>query len=512
MATNTNKRKKIFLSYCHANSDLADRIDADFQAIGVTFQRDIRDVSHGGSFKAFMNSVAKSDFVIVLVSKEYLRSRSCMYEIMEVLNAHEFEKKILPVLLDSAKDIFVTAVRKTYYDFWDSEQTRVSGDLTNYVNEDILEEKKRITNINENIGEFFQKLKDMRSFPFDDLKNKLYQPVLKRIGFKDAYMMSKLVPLLIMTDSEEKEVAIDEFLQEFPDNEIALFQKAFAAAAHGQLGKARTYYEKVLESDADNFQACNNLAIILAGKYAEFDKAFEYLDRTMKRVPLFLPAFYNAAYLLEDHLKRYDDARICYEHILKHNPGDAKAHVNLGTLLEKHFGDTEGARHQYELALKLDPDHPRAHYFLALLCANSSSELESAKEHFELALKADSEFYNAHYDYAILLSNYFDDFDGAIRHFTKVTQIEPRDGGAFRALGMVANKVDDYKLARISFERAIEIDPADVRSRMELARLLFVKFKDYPLSLSHYMVAREQDPSVSIPDLDALIELLRTPS
>jgi len=36
-------RVKIFISYSHKNTDVADSIDESFKKIGVTFTRDVRD-------------------------------------------------------------------------------------------------------------------------------------------------------------------------------------------------------------------------------------------------------------------------------------------------------------------------------------------------------------------------------------------------------------------------------------------------------------------------------------
>jgi UDP-N-acetyl-D-mannosaminuronate dehydrogenase len=89
---------KIFLSYAWANASVADEMDNDFKALGITFQRDVRDISYTSSIKDFMNKIGKSDFVVMLISDEYIRSENCMYEVTELLGAHEFERRILPVL------------------------------------------------------------------------------------------------------------------------------------------------------------------------------------------------------------------------------------------------------------------------------------------------------------------------------------------------------------------------------------------------------------------------------
>ncbi|MDB4921920.1 toll/interleukin-1 receptor domain-containing protein [Mucilaginibacter sp.] len=103
MADNLNPN--IFLSYSWANADIADEIDDIFKGIGIQLIRDIRDAPYRASIKDFMHQIGKSDFVLMVISDEYLRSVNCMYEVIELLNTHEFEKRILPVIIDNATHI-----------------------------------------------------------------------------------------------------------------------------------------------------------------------------------------------------------------------------------------------------------------------------------------------------------------------------------------------------------------------------------------------------------------------
>lgn len=49
-----------------------------------------------------MREVGKTNYVLMIISQEYLCSENCMYEMIEVLNTHEFEQRILPIVLENA--------------------------------------------------------------------------------------------------------------------------------------------------------------------------------------------------------------------------------------------------------------------------------------------------------------------------------------------------------------------------------------------------------------------------
>ena len=64
------------------------------------FQRDIRDVEYHESFKRFMQSIEKHDYVITIISDNYLKSRNCMFEMLEVVKDSYFSKSYFIVLGD----------------------------------------------------------------------------------------------------------------------------------------------------------------------------------------------------------------------------------------------------------------------------------------------------------------------------------------------------------------------------------------------------------------------------
>lgn len=94
--------KTIFLSYCQKDSDVADLIDNGIgsQLSGkAKISRDIRDVGYHESFKKFMQSIEQHDYVITLISDNYLKSRNCMFEMLEVVKDSQFSKKLIYIVL-----------------------------------------------------------------------------------------------------------------------------------------------------------------------------------------------------------------------------------------------------------------------------------------------------------------------------------------------------------------------------------------------------------------------------
>ena len=97
-------KKTIFLSYAHADEEDANRLDKCLQNFGYDVKRDVRDVKHWGDLRAFMRSIRKEDYVVLLVSDTYLRRDNCMYEVMQLLKDESYQQRSFPVVIDFSKE------------------------------------------------------------------------------------------------------------------------------------------------------------------------------------------------------------------------------------------------------------------------------------------------------------------------------------------------------------------------------------------------------------------------
>lgn len=94
-----NQNVRVFLSYCHADSDLADIICEEFSHYDcIKISRYSTDVPYKGSFTEFMNTLGDHDKVIMIISDSYLKSHACMYEVGRLMNSPDFQSKIVFVV------------------------------------------------------------------------------------------------------------------------------------------------------------------------------------------------------------------------------------------------------------------------------------------------------------------------------------------------------------------------------------------------------------------------------
>lgn len=181
--TEEPKLKTVFLSYCQRDSDIADLIEQHLQPHikdKARISRDIRDVEYHESFKKFMQSIETHDYVIMLISDNYLKSRNCMFEVMEVVKDSQYQKKLAFIVLnDSDSQYYKTTPSEpigakvysldgqtSYTLFWTRYekvlQTQIDeiGDPTRAIHQ--IKEKSIVQRILLDLPEFFEFIKDAK--------------------------------------------------------------------------------------------------------------------------------------------------------------------------------------------------------------------------------------------------------------------------------------------------------------------------------------------------------------
>lgn len=96
----------LFLSYCQKDSEIANIIENQLKHETndyIKISRFTR-VPYKGSFKVFMNSIQEHNFVLCIVSDNYLKSQACMYEVGEVIKDRHFDEKLLFVVIGENDD------------------------------------------------------------------------------------------------------------------------------------------------------------------------------------------------------------------------------------------------------------------------------------------------------------------------------------------------------------------------------------------------------------------------
>lgn len=175
----------IFLSYNWNNKDVADQIDEWFSENNIKLKRDVRDLKYKQSIKDFMKSIRNADFVIMIISDDYLKSKNCMYEVLEFVKEQKFRDKIIPIIKSS--EIFDIKHQVVFQKFWTheiSELKKIQKELDSENSIPLLEEINIYNKIENELLDFLKIVCDMNNIVLtnDQFINSDFDTIIKYIG------------------------------------------------------------------------------------------------------------------------------------------------------------------------------------------------------------------------------------------------------------------------------------------------------------------------------------------
>ena len=204
VASTEEQEKTLFLSYCQKDSDIANLIETGLAPHingKAKISRDIRDVEYHESFKKFMQTIETHDFVIMIVSDHYLKSRNCMFEVLEVIKDSQFQKKLAFIILSDGDiqyyqdqnmpsigaKVYSLEGQTAYSLYWTKiekelqEQIEALGDPTRAIHQ--IKEKRIVQRILLDLPEFMEFIKDPKGIPLSEHVDSGFKDIIKFLGF-----------------------------------------------------------------------------------------------------------------------------------------------------------------------------------------------------------------------------------------------------------------------------------------------------------------------------------------
>lgn len=444
---------------------MVDEIEKAFQSTGIIFKRDIREIDYKGSIKEYMKQVRETDFVLLIISDEFLKSSNAMFEVLELIKDDNYKKRILPILIDGTK-IFTPQDRINYIRYWSSKYDELSEQLR-FINNtdaiDLLKLLKHYESIKRSIDEFLGVLTDMSIPKQSELNASNYNIILRYIGADKQLLIKEILAIRENESDEEKDIIIDKLEERFPNNSNILVLKAIYAFNRGHISKSSHFYRKAIQID-----------------------------------PSFGSAYYNLGFNVENYEQNYDEARSLYEKAIELEPFNTKAYSNLAILISKRYNEHEKAKAILEKALSINEYDAVANFNLGLIFQKSFNDFESASKYYQKAIEANPKLIDAKHNYAMLLWEQFKKYSAAKDQFEEIIEIDPMNKITLKQLGLLVEKeYNHHSTAKMYFDRFINIEPNDPSDHTFYSSFLVAKFGSQYKSLAkeHYEKACSMDSS-----------------
>ncbi|MER3477741.1 MAG: hypothetical protein C4287_16200 [Leptolyngbya sp. ERB_1_2] len=100
--------KEVFISYAWGEEtdereQIVNQLCAVFQERGIKIVRDKETLGFKAEIRASMERIGQGKCVIAVISDKYLKSKNCMFELVETAKRGEFRDRIFPIVLPDAK-------------------------------------------------------------------------------------------------------------------------------------------------------------------------------------------------------------------------------------------------------------------------------------------------------------------------------------------------------------------------------------------------------------------------
>jgi len=117
----------VYISYAwgEEREEIVNELDRSLQTRGINIVRDKHDLGYKGSIKEFMEQIGRGLCVIAVISDKYLRSRNCMFELVEIAENKQFYDRVFPIVLGDA-DIYDPVKRSAYVKYWEEKRTELA--------------------------------------------------------------------------------------------------------------------------------------------------------------------------------------------------------------------------------------------------------------------------------------------------------------------------------------------------------------------------------------------------
>lgn len=152
------EKPTVFISYNWGSNEIADQIEERLSTT-ATVLRDKTSIAAWGSIVDYMKKIRETDLVVVIVSENYLKSTTCLYEIMQLCKDDNWISHSMFIVEESAKEIYKPIGRLKYIKYWEDERNQLKEALDGFDPALITaqaEDLKEIEMIQLNINDFMK--------------------------------------------------------------------------------------------------------------------------------------------------------------------------------------------------------------------------------------------------------------------------------------------------------------------------------------------------------------------
>ena len=176
---------EVFVSHAWTDPSKAivDQIERLCRDRSITVHRDRNEVRYKDSIRDFMRRIGRGKCIVVVLSKAYLESKSCMFELTEICARGDIRDRVFPVVLEDA-NIYDPMGRVGYIKHWEQKKAELDSAMKGVGSENlqgIREEIDLFAKIRTTIAGIVDILGDMNALVPERYQGSNFQALLSAL-------------------------------------------------------------------------------------------------------------------------------------------------------------------------------------------------------------------------------------------------------------------------------------------------------------------------------------------
>ena len=252
-----------------------------------------------------------------------------------------------------------------------------------------------------------------------------------------------------------------------PASPEVLYMLAGMYTEQRRLAEASALYTRVLEASPDNFDALVDLSEV-ERELGEPEKSAAHLYAAKKLAAGSTVSLLHFSQVCA-HRHMYVDARDALQKVIAEDSRNREAWYQLG-LAQFRIGEPQAAEEDFRTALRLSEHDEWSRVGLGAVLMSSGRQAEAAAE-FHRVLEENSKCAAAHY-YLGEIDREKGELNSAVHELEQAVNYARRDARPWAALGRLQLAQHHLGPARLSLQKAIDLDPASATAHYYMAMLL----------------------------------------
>jgi internalin A len=177
--------KEVFVSYAWTEEStvVVDKIQEAFKGRDIVLVRDKNEMRYKDSIRDFMKRIGRGKCIVVVLSRKYLESKNCMFEMAEIAGRGEIRDRVFPIVLDDAR-IYDAVDRLDYITYWEQKKQELDAKMKAVGGENlhgIREELDLFADIRATIAQIVDILGDMNALTLDQHQDSSFDSLLQAL-------------------------------------------------------------------------------------------------------------------------------------------------------------------------------------------------------------------------------------------------------------------------------------------------------------------------------------------